>query len=151
MVVSELSVSVQSFPTIILQTKPSHYCEAHKWPIVPAFRCSAMLCCQSDDSGWVCGRLCSLRPLVMEEVNTLSALAGCLDPSTPICVCPCTFDDDVGGGGGGGVNNHESLNIVLKLLITPLYAQVRAARVKKWLSDVFVPSCCAIPPSGILY
>lgn len=80
----------------------------------------------------------------MEEVNTLSALAGCLDPSTPTCVCPCTFDDDVGGG-GGGVNNHESLNIVLKLLITPLYAQVRAARVKKWLSDVFVPSCCAIP------
>lgn len=56
----------------------------------------------------------------MDEVNTLSALAGCLDPLTPICVCPCTFDDG-DDGGGGGVNGHESLNIVLKLLITPLY------------------------------
>lgn len=60
----------------------------------------------------------------------MSALAGCLDLMTPICVCPCMFDDD-GSGGDGGVNNHESLNIDLKMLITPEYPQVRTARVKK--------------------
>lgn len=43
--------------------------------------------------------VCSLCPQVMDEVNTLSTLAGCLDPLTPICVCPRTFDDDGGGGG----------------------------------------------------
>lgn len=42
------------------------------------------------------------------------------------------FDDGGGGRGGGcgGVNNHESLNIDSKLLITPQYPQVKTARVK---------------------
>lgn len=39
------------------------------------------------------------------------------------------FDDD--GGVGAGVNNHESLNIDLDLLITPQYPQVKTAGVKK--------------------
>lgn len=43
---------------------------------------SAMLWCHRVEYGWIC----SLRPLVMDGVNNVSVLAGCLDPMTPICV-----------------------------------------------------------------
>lgn len=72
--------------------------------------------------------VCSLCPLVMDGVNTVSAPTVLSRPDdSNKCVSVYVFDD---GGGGGGVNNHESLNIDLKLLITPQYPQVKTARVK---------------------
>lgn len=52
-----------------------------------------MLCCHCVVSlgGSV---VCTLCPMVMDGVNTVSAQAGCLVPMTPTCVPMYVFDDE---------------------------------------------------------